>query len=53
MRDLDPKPSAFSLEQALEMQGSGWDGDLEAMRTPCPSLGSWLAGEEPDLGDTG
>ena len=30
LRRLDPEP--LSSEEALEMQGSGWDGDLDAMR---------------------
>lgn len=30
LRRLDPEP--LSTEEALAMQGSGWEGDLDAMR---------------------
>ncbi len=37
LRRLDPEP--LSTEEALAMQGSGWEGDLDAMRrTPVPGL---------------
>ena len=45
LRKLAAEPSPFkpsdvtpmSLEEALAMQGSGWDGDLDAIRPAGPS----------------
>ena len=41
LRRVDVKP--MSREEALAMQGTGWIGDLDAMRAARP-LGGWTAG---------
>jgi Arc/MetJ family transcription regulator len=35
---------AMTREEMLAMEGSGWGGDLDAMRAPDPVLEDWLRG---------
>ncbi len=44
LRRLDVEP--MSLEEALAMRGSGWEGDLEQMRQPDPILEQWMNRED-------
>ena len=39
LRSLDVEP--LSREQILELEGMGWDGDLDAMREDSPAVRSW------------
>jgi Arc/MetJ family transcription regulator len=39
LRRLVPEP--LSIEEALAMEGSGWDGDLDEMRRTDPELLAW------------
>lgn len=36
--------ATMTREEALAMRGSGWDGDLEALRAPDRELDAWLDG---------
>jgi Arc/MetJ family transcription regulator len=47
LRRLDVRP--MTREEALAMEGSGWDGDLEEMRSgrPIPDLSDVRLPEEP------
>ncbi len=40
LRSVAGRP--MTLEEALAMQGTGWDGDLEEMRRNSPQLEAWL-----------
>ena len=40
LRALDVEP--MTREELLEMQGIGWEGDLDAMREDAPIVKSWL-----------
>lgn len=40
LRALDVEP--MTREELLEMQGIGWEGDLDAMREDAPTVKSWL-----------
>ncbi len=44
LRRLDFGP--MSREEALAMQGSGWDGDLDEIRQPDPVLDAWINRED-------
>jgi Arc/MetJ family transcription regulator len=39
LRSLDVEP--LSREEILELEGIGWDGDLDAMRADAPAVRSW------------
>ena len=43
LRSLDIEP--LSREQILELEGMGWEGDLEAMRQDAPAVRSWTGRE--------
>jgi Arc/MetJ family transcription regulator len=43
LRRLDVKPA--TREEILAMEGMGWDGDLEAMRSIRPSVKAWIERE--------
>jgi len=43
LRSLDIEP--FSREEILELEGMGWDGDLDAMRQDAPVVRSWAERE--------
>jgi Arc/MetJ family transcription regulator len=40
LRQLVPEP--LSIEEALAMEGSGWEGDLDEMRRIDPKLQAWI-----------
>jgi len=40
LRSLDVEP--LTRDQILELQGIGWDGDLDAMRENKPSVEAWV-----------
>jgi Arc/MetJ family transcription regulator len=44
LRRLDLEP--MSMEEALAMRGSGWEGDLDEMRRPDPVLERWMNRED-------
>jgi len=39
LRSLDIEP--YSRKEILELQGMGWDGDLDAMRRDRPAFEAW------------
>ena len=39
LRSLDVEP--LSRDQILELEGMGWDGDLDSMRADAPAVESW------------
>jgi Arc/MetJ family transcription regulator len=39
LRSLDVEP--LSREEILELEGMGWDADLDAMRGDAPAVRSW------------
>jgi Arc/MetJ family transcription regulator len=41
LRSLDVEP--LSRDEILELEGMGWEGDLEAMRQDAPAVHSWVA----------
>ena len=43
LRNLDVEP--LSREEILELEGMGWEGDLEAMREDAPAVRSWSGRE--------
>jgi Arc/MetJ family transcription regulator len=44
LRRLDVEP--MSLEEALAMRGSGWEGDLDEMRRSGPIVERWMKRED-------
>ena len=46
LRSLDVEP--LSREEILELEGMGWDGDLDEMREDAPAVRSWAERGEPD-----
>lgn len=44
LRALDVEP--MTREELLELEGVGWEGDLDAMRQDKPSVRSWT-GRDP------
>jgi Arc/MetJ family transcription regulator len=43
LRNLDVEP--LSREEILELEGMGWEGDLEAMREDAAAVRSWSGRE--------
>jgi len=43
LRSLDVEP--LSREEILELQGMGWEGDLDAMRSSAPPVKAWIERE--------
>jgi Arc/MetJ family transcription regulator len=43
LRSLDIEP--LSREEILELEGMGWDGDLDQMREDAPAVRSWAERE--------
>ncbi len=41
LRSLDVEP--LSREQLLELEGSGWEGDLDDLAADAPGVDRWLA----------
>ena len=46
LRTLAAEP--LSLDEARALRGSGWEGDLEAMRTPAPAKGDHASSHRAD-----
>ena len=44
LRSLDVEP--FSREEILTLEGTGWDGDLDAMRRDRPAFEAWRDGND-------
>jgi Arc/MetJ family transcription regulator len=44
LRRLDVEP--MSVEEALEMEGAGWEGDLDEMRRSGPIVERWMKRED-------
>jgi Arc/MetJ family transcription regulator len=43
LRRMDIEP--FTREEILELEGMGWDGDLDEMRATRESVRDWVEGE--------
>jgi Arc/MetJ family transcription regulator len=43
LRRMDIEP--FTREEILELEGTGWDGDLDEMRATRESVRDWVEGE--------
>ena len=43
LRGMDIEP--FTREEILELEGMGWDGDLDEMRATRESVRDWVEGE--------